>query len=96
MENKLSAVAALPEMEPAQTVKPSPPVRRPTPVREPPPAAEPDLRLIIEESGQAGIFVYKTIDRRTGEVILQLPRAEVLKMRDAEAYEAGAVIATQA
>ena len=60
-----------------------------------PPSAEPDLRLVIEE-GQAGSFVYKTIDRRTGEVVLQLPREEVLRMRDAEAYVAGAVIATQA
>ena len=50
---------------------------------------------VIEE-GQAGSFVYKTIDRRTGEVVLQLPREEVLRMRDAEAYVAGAVIATQA
>lgn len=93
MENKLSVVAAVPDVEPAQAIaKPAP---TPTPSAVPPPSPEPDLRLVIEE-GQAGSFVYKTVDRRTGEVVLQLPREEVLRMRDAEAYVAGAVIATQA
>lgn len=91
MESKLSVVAALPDIEPAQIA--AKPVAAPAPVA--PPSPEPDLRLVIEE-GQAGSFVYKTIDRRTGEVVLQLPREEVLRMRDAEAYVAGTVIATQA
>lgn len=90
MENKLSLAAALPEIEPVQ-IQPKP-VITPAPVA--PPSAEADLRLVIEE-GQAGSFVYKTIDRRTGEVVSQLPREEVLRMRDAEAYVAGAIIATQ-
>lgn len=93
MENKLSVVASLPDVEPVLAVVKSAPA--PTPVAAPPPSPEPDLRLVIEE-GQAGSFVYKTVDRRTGEVVLQLPREEVLRMRDAEAYVAGAVIATQA
>jgi flagellar protein FlaG len=94
MENKLSVVAAAPDVEPVQApVRPvvSQPARAPKTA----PTPEPDLRLVIEE-GQAGSFVYKTIDRRTGEVILQLPREEVLRMRDTDAYSAGAVIATQA
>lgn len=95
MENKLSAVAAPQEIElaPVAVAKPvQASVREPkTPV-----APEPDLRLVIEESGEAGGFVYKTIDRRSGEVVLQLPREEVLRLRDAEAYAAGDVIATQA
>lgn len=91
MESKLSVVAVLPDIEPVQIA--AKPAVAPAPVA--PPSAEPDLRLVIEE-GQAGSFVYKTIDRRTGEVVLQLPREEVLRMRDAEAYVAGAVIATQA
>ncbi|WP_312165343.1 hypothetical protein [Phenylobacterium sp.] len=97
MENKLSVVAALPDVEPVLAVaKPAPtPTPTPAPVAAPPPSPEPDLRLVIEE-GQAGSFVYKTVDRRTGEVVLQLPREEVLRMRDAEAYVAGTVIATQA
>ena len=92
MENKLT-IAALPDMEPTQSVaKPGRPESRAV---QPPPSPEPDLRLVIEE-GQAGAFVYKTIDRRTGEVVLQLPREEVLRMREAESYEAGTVIATRA
>ncbi len=54
-----------------------------------------DTRLVIEMDQASGSFVYKTIDRRTGEVVRQLPRAEVLKMRDGGQYEAGAVIKTQ-
>ena len=91
MESKLSVMAALPDIESVQIA--AKPAVAPAPV--PPPSAEPDLRLVIEE-GRAGGFVYKTIDRRTGEVVQQLPREEVLRMRDAEAYVAGAVIATQA
>ena len=91
MESKLSVVAAYPDIESVQAqIKP---VAAPPAV--PAPSPEPDLRLVIEE-GRAGSFVYKTIDRRTGEVVLQLPREEVLRMRDAEAYVAGTVIATQA
>jgi len=49
-----------------------------------------DLRLVIEEGG--GSYVYKTIDRRTGEVVAQFPREEILRMREEASYEAGAVI----
>ena len=55
-----------------------------------------DLRLVIEEDQKAGCFVYKTIDWRTGEVVQQLPREQLLKMREAENYAAGDVISTKA
>lgn len=55
-----------------------------------------DLRLVIEEDGKSGSFVYKTIDRRTGEVVQVLPREEVLRMRDAPTYSTGAVIDAKA
>jgi flagellar protein FlaG len=55
-----------------------------------------DLRLIIEEDPASGTCVYKTIDRRTGEVILQLHREDVLKMREEAEYVAGVVIRTRA
>lgn len=55
-----------------------------------------DLRLVIEDDPKAGCFVYKTIDWRTGEVIQQLPREQLIKMREAENYSAGAVIDTSA
>ena len=51
-----------------------------------------DLRLVIEEDEDGGSYVYKTVDRRTGEVVLQLPRQSILDMRDDVQYVAGAVI----
>ncbi len=51
-----------------------------------------DLRLVIEEDEASGTFVYKTLDRRTGEVIKQLPREEVVRLRETDDYEPGDVI----
>ena len=51
-----------------------------------------DLRLIIEDDLIAGSFVYKTVDRKTGKVVQQLPREQILALRDASDYTAGAVI----
>lgn len=53
-------------------------------------------RLVIEEGPQAGSFIYKTMDRVTGEVIRQFPREQVVKMMQSERYDAGAVIDTTA
>lgn len=94
MDNKLSGVAP-PDLEAVQATKSALSGREPAAAREPS-SEQADLRLVIEESGQAGLFIYKTINRRTGEVILQLPREDILRLGDAEAYKAGAVIATKA
>jgi flagellar protein FlaG len=51
-----------------------------------------DLRLIIEDDQVAGSFVYKTVDRRTGRIVQQLPREQILALREAADYTAGAVI----
>ncbi len=64
-----------------------------------PPAAlsdNADLRLVIEDDQAAGCFVYKTVDWRTGEVVQQIPREQVLRLREATAYLAGDVIKTEA
>lgn len=53
-------------------------------------------RLVIEEGPQKGVFIYKTMDRITGEVIRQLPREEVVRMMDQARYRSGSVIDTQA
>lgn len=53
-------------------------------------------RLVIEEGPLAGSFIYKTLDRVTGEVVKQLPREQVVEMMRAAAYSAGAVIDTRA
>jgi flagellar protein FlaG len=76
-----------------------PPVVQPvTPVQSSVPDIEnaADFRLVIEEDKATQSYIYKTIDRRTGEIVQQFPREEVVKLRDAEAYSAGAVIKASA
>lgn len=51
-----------------------------------------DLRLVIEEDEQSGAIVYKTLDRRTGEVVRQLPREEVLRLKDDPTYDPGDIV----
>ena len=53
-------------------------------------------RLVIEEGPQAGSFIYKTLDRVTGEVVKQLPRQQVIDLIQTEEYSAGSVIDTKA
>jgi len=53
-------------------------------------------RLVIEEGSRAGSFIYKTLDRMTGEVVRQLPREQVVEMTSENDYAAGAVIDTSA
>jgi flagellar protein FlaG len=63
---------------------------------QPPTPDTADYRLVIEDDKAAGSYVYKTIDRRTGEVISQVPREQILKMREAFGYAAGDVINAKA
>lgn len=96
MDNRVAAVAATNR---ASFERTPPPVARAVPEVAPRPAAkseQADLRLIIEEDTAGGAYVYKTVDRHTGEVISQIPREEVLKMRDRTEYEVGDVVKTQA
>lgn len=51
-----------------------------------------DLRLIIEPDPGTGGYIYKTIDRRTGAVVLQLPREDVVRMQASQDYRTGAVV----
>jgi flagellar protein FlaG len=55
-----------------------------------------DLRLVIEDDQRAGTVVYKTVDWRTGVVVQQLPREQVLKLRETQSYAAGQLLATKA
>ena len=67
--------------------------------RDTPPPAErlaDDYRLVIEQDGATGSYIYKTLDRATGEVVSQFPREEVLKLKESPAYHAGQVIVTKA
>lgn len=49
-------------------------------------------RLTIERESTG--YVYKTLDRVTGEVVRQFPREEVLKLRQSPAYDVGKIIKT--
>lgn len=106
MEPKAAAVAAVPEPKPLKNVEP---VAK-TPAQEriearaaakkvevavPQGPSEAEMRLVIEMDKASGSYVYKTINRLTGEVLSQLPRAEVLKLRDEAQYSAGDVFKTE-
>ena len=83
------------DLEPAPSARPSP---RSPGMKTGPELAEQaaNVRLVIEEDAQSGSFIYKTVDRTTGEVILQLPREEVLKAVMTGAYTAGDVVKARA
>ena len=95
MENKVAVVAATPD----PTYGQSPQVQCPDngASAQAAPSQDPvDLRLVIEEDEASGSYVYKTVNRLTGEVLMQFPRDDVLKMRERVDYQAGAVIRTRA
>ncbi|RYG06919.1 MAG: flagellar biosynthesis protein FlaG [Caulobacteraceae bacterium] len=56
----------------------------------------PVYRLVIEEGPTKGSFIYKTLDRVTGEVIRQLPREKLIEMITSDEYASGSVINTRA
>ncbi|HEV2531695.1 flagellar protein FlaG [Phenylobacterium sp.] len=92
METKL----ALDTLGPIAAVTPSPAPPAPTSDAAMMQDDVADLRLVIEKDQASGIFIYKTIDRRTGDVVLQLPREEVVRMYAAADYAAGAIVKTKA
>jgi flagellar protein FlaG len=92
---KIDAGAASPasDLVPAAAPRPAP---APAPDRAPLAPAPPLVRLVIEEDPASGAFIYKTLDWITGEVLLQLPREDILKALRASDYAAGALVKTQA
>lgn len=59
-------------------------------------SGEQELRLVIEYDAVAGTAIYKVIDRRTGAVVQQYLRDQVLQMGAEADYSAGGVIRTKA
>jgi flagellar protein FlaG len=53
-----------------------------------------NLRLTVDKDPDSGDWVYKAVDRYTGEVVRQLPRQEVLDLRSSKSYQAGTIIKT--
>ncbi len=97
MDSKVAAFAATPDptfgQKPAPRQRPDtgPAVQGAAPSQD---AA--DMRLVIEEDKATNSYVYKTVNRLTGEVIQQLPREQVLQLREQLNYEAGNVVKTKA
>lgn len=93
MDTKAAAITPAPESGKAQ-------LQVVAPAKSEPPTAKGqdtvETRLVIEQDQASGTFIYKTINRLTGEVVQQLPRDEVLKLRDAGQYETGSVVRTKA
>jgi len=89
----MKAIAPLSPVECTGAFQPPPVVRSdsPRPPKDPAPQSA-DLRLVIEEDEQSGAIVYKTLDRRTGEVVRQLPREEVLRLKDDPTYGPGDIV----
>lgn len=96
METKVSAFAATPSATFGKSEPAAKPPKGPAKPLMPTPDPAMDLRLVIEEDQGTGSFVYKTVNRLTGEVVSSLPRAEVLRLRAETDYAAGAVIKTEA
>lgn len=89
---KNTIAPALPIQDPGPFV--APPAAGPDAIIQPPesPRQNADLRLIIEEDQASGTFVYKTLDRRTGEIVKQFPREQVMRLKDTQGYVPGDVI----
>jgi flagellar protein FlaG len=107
MENKvaLTPVISEPSTPPANTAASTVPgypaggvftsaPKEVAPVEKPVVTAGPqpqDLRLVIEEDSKTGTYIYKTVDRRTGDILQQFPREDVLRFKQAEHYDPGEV-----
>lgn len=96
MENKINAVPVPPEFSSGQQqAQPAAAQERAEPsVPKYSPHPSADLRLVIEPRGSS--YVYKTIDRRTGEIVSQYPIEEIVKMMSEHRYSAGVIIRTTA
>lgn len=95
METKATAIAPVPDPK-ANKFQPEAPVARKGVEAPAVPAQDPvSLRLVIDLDQASGGYVYKTVNRLTGEVISQLPRAEVLRLKE-DGSQPGSVISTEA
>ena len=95
MENKVAQFAATPDPTFGHKPQPRKISRSGRKAAEQNPE-QADLRLVIEEDEATGSLVYRTIDRRTGEVVLQLGPEEIVKLVDETEYVAATVIRANA
>jgi flagellar protein FlaG len=79
-------------VQPAQAPAPASPGTSQAPAPPPQTGADADLRLVIEDDKAAGSYVYVTINSVTGKVVSQIPREQLLKMREDPGYKPGSII----
>ena len=58
-------------------------------------SSESQQRLVISEGVTTGVYVYTILDRVTGEVLVQIPREEVVRIAARPDYTAGQVLDTK-
>jgi flagellar protein FlaG len=90
----MSSTAPIPNITPDVTPVQAAPASAQGTGTSPAPQSEPtasDLRLVIEDDKAAGSYVYVTIDSVTGQVVSQVPREQLLKMRENPDYTPGSV-----
>jgi hypothetical protein len=100
MSNNLSLIPPGPEATGSDGQRPprQNPRRRPGQAPAPEAAAkeasDPGQRLIIQEVGDTGEFIYTVIDRASGAVVAETSREEVAQMSQKPGYAAGTLIRT--
>jgi flagellar protein FlaG len=92
---KVPPVQPVPEPAKPQTTSDAPAPDKealPASLAIPPYISEPiNFRLVIDKDPITGSFIYRTVDRVTGETVSQYPSEEIVRMRDSGAYTAGTV-----
>jgi flagellar protein FlaG len=53
-----------------------------------------DLRLTVDKDPDSGDWVYRSVNRYTGEIVRQFPRQEILDLKASKNYQAGTIIKT--
>jgi flagellar protein FlaG len=81
-----------PELAAAQPVRPAASASAGNSTTSASASARADTRLVIEDDKAAGSYVYVTIDPVTGQVISQIPREQLLKLREASDYTPGSIV----
>ena len=94
MSNTAPISGLVPDTTPAQAAQAPAPGPSTSPgISQPPQGAQgANLRLVIEDDKAAGTYVYITPDPATGKVVSQIPREQLLKMRESADYHPGSIV----
>jgi hypothetical protein len=50
-----------------------------------------EYRLVVDKDPVSNTFIYRTVDRLTGETVAQYPNEEIVRLRDSAGYKPGTV-----